>query len=233
MVGQILPLFFCLGIPYLFYVVSTANILVTGPKVWSNVRSMIVCDLILKFNSCIGRWGISNRNCESKGFRANRKDYLCIERPLSPPVRRLVIGSYHLEYGFPSTHSANALGMSIILYYFLTQVRKTMSFLVDYKLMEPHAWSILLNYPLPELLILLYATTVIYGRLYLGMHSLLGVSFHTDLKIVLSVLSWGQLPHLERYGSMDTLSKFFDGKVVQVRAQNMLMCVQFLRQYLH
>ncbi|WFD25402.1 hypothetical protein MNAN1_000366d, partial [Malassezia nana] len=162
---------------------------------------------------------------KSKRFRANEKDYLCIERPLSPPVRRLVIGSYHLEYGFPSTHSANALGMSIILYYFLTQVRKTMSFLVDYKLMESHTWSKLLSYPLPELLILLYASTVIYGRLYLGMHSLLGVSFHTDLKIALLVPSWGQSPHLERYGSMDTLSKFFDGKVVQVRVQNMLIFV--------
>lgn len=110
------------------------------------------------------------------------QDYFCIERPLSPPVRRLVIGSYHLEYGFPSTHSANAVGMSIALYYFLIQIRKTISYLIDFKLMEPHGWGVsLTSQPLSEFLIVFYTCTVIYGRLYLGMHSAIGASTYTDL----------------------------------------------------
>ncbi|WFD18182.1 hypothetical protein MCAP1_000385c, partial [Malassezia caprae] len=112
---------------------------------------------------------------ESSDSLARHQDYFCIERPLSPPVRRLVIGSYHLEYGFPSTHSANAVGMSIALYYFLIQIRKTISFLIDFKLMEPHGWALsLTSQPVSELLLLFYACTVIYGRLYLGMHSVIG-----------------------------------------------------------
>ena len=104
------------------------------------------------------------------------KDYFCIERPLSPPVRRLLIGSYHLEYGFPSTHSANAVGMSIVAYYLLLQIRKTISFLVDFNMVEPQSWTAFLSSPpFAELVILFYAFTVIYGRVYLGMHSVIGL----------------------------------------------------------
>lgn len=65
--------------------------------------------------------------------------------------------------------------MSIAVYYFLIQIRKTLSFLIDFKLMQPHGWSTLISSsPLTELVILFYTCTVIYGRLYLGMHSIMG-----------------------------------------------------------
>jgi len=38
------------------------------------------------------------------------KDMLCLPRPLSPPLHRITMsGSAALEYGFPSTHSTNAV----------------------------------------------------------------------------------------------------------------------------
>ncbi|KAG6865552.1 hypothetical protein C0991_001556 [Blastosporella zonata] len=44
------------------------------------------------------------------------KDLICSPRPFAPPVTRLTIGSHHLEYGFPSTHSTNSV--SIALFFF-------------------------------------------------------------------------------------------------------------------
>lgn len=34
-------------------------------------------------------------------------------RPYTPPVERLSISSHGLEYGFPSTHSTNAVSVSL------------------------------------------------------------------------------------------------------------------------
>ncbi|CAG8795781.1 5378_t:CDS:2, partial [Gigaspora margarita] len=39
--------------------------------------------------------------------------------PSSPPIRRLCIGSHHLEYGFPSTHTTNAVSIAL---FFLTHI---------------------------------------------------------------------------------------------------------------
>ncbi|KAF8509064.1 hypothetical protein BU17DRAFT_56370 [Hysterangium stoloniferum] len=86
------------------------------------------------------------------------KDLLCSPRPFSPPVTRLTISNHHLEYGFPSTHSTNSI--SIILYihtliyrFYLTGgITSTALYTVQIML----AW---------------YVFSIIYGRLYCGMHS--------------------------------------------------------------
>ncbi|WFC96724.1 hypothetical protein MBRA1_003386a, partial [Malassezia brasiliensis] len=100
------------------------------------------------------------------------QDFFCVPRPASPPVRRLVIGTHHLEYGFPSTHSANSVGMAIFFYYLVEMARPYVLAvfsddhpLFTYWFAETH---------LMEGLILLYAWTIVYGRLYAGMHSALG-----------------------------------------------------------
>lgn len=41
------------------------------------------------------------------------QDLLCVPRPYTPPVERLSISSHGLEYGFPSTHSTNAVSISL------------------------------------------------------------------------------------------------------------------------
>ncbi|KAK0463115.1 phosphatidic acid phosphatase type 2/haloperoxidase [Desarmillaria tabescens] len=73
------------------------------------------------------------------------KDLFCSPRPFSPPVTRLTLQDHHLEYGFPSTHTTQS---SSIALYFLLHV--------------PPAYR-------PYLFI--YAFTIIFGRLYTGMHT--------------------------------------------------------------
>lgn len=43
----------------------------------------------------------------------NNQDLVCVPRPYTPPVERLSISSHGLEYGFPSTHSTNAVSVSL------------------------------------------------------------------------------------------------------------------------
>ncbi|KAG1124460.1 hypothetical protein G6F42_009601 [Rhizopus arrhizus] len=43
-------------------------------------------------------------------------EFLCLPRPLSPPVHRLTMSpSVALEYGFPSTHSTNSISVALFL----------------------------------------------------------------------------------------------------------------------
>jgi membrane-associated phospholipid phosphatase len=92
------------------------------------------------------------------------KDALCIPRPYSPPVTRLVIGTTHLEYGFLSTHSTNCSSVALYFYLWLGALRS-----------EPttsqymHSW-------LFEVLLVYYVISVVYGRIYAGMHSVMGES---------------------------------------------------------
>ncbi|KAG9020885.1 hypothetical protein FS837_007782, partial [Tulasnella sp. UAMH 9824] len=46
-------------------------------------------------------------------FASLIKDSICSPRPFAPPVTRLTIGSHHLEYGFPSTHSTNSISIAL------------------------------------------------------------------------------------------------------------------------
>lgn len=78
------------------------------------------------------------------------KDCLCVPRPYSPPVQRLTLVSSHArEYGFPSTHSTNAVGLALLLLPYFGATGKTA--------------------------VTLYAATIVTGRIYTGMHSITGV----------------------------------------------------------
>ncbi|KAF8918287.1 phosphatidic acid phosphatase type 2/haloperoxidase [Mucidula mucida] len=73
------------------------------------------------------------------------KDLFCSPRPFSPPVTRLTVMNHHLEYGFPSTHTTHSA--SIALYLCLNTA-------------VPYYWTLSI-----------YACTIIFGRVYLGMHT--------------------------------------------------------------
>lgn len=84
------------------------------------------------------------------------KDLLCLPRPLSPPLQRIShSASAALEYGFPSTHSTNAVSVAICAIY-------TIYFAQD---PLPPVWSILL-----QAAFCFYAVSIVIGRLYCGMH---------------------------------------------------------------
>ncbi|KAF9891843.1 hypothetical protein FE257_003328 [Aspergillus nanangensis] len=102
------------------------------------------------------------------------KDLLCLPRPLSPPLQRITMsGSAALEYGFPSTHSTNAVSVAV------------------YGLALLNAPDSTLN---PQLNIALqgityfYVASIVLGRLYCGMHGffdcIIGCALGTLLALV-------------------------------------------------
>ena len=107
-------------------------------------------------------------------FSGFTKDLLCLPRPLSPPLHRITMsGSAALEYGFPSTHSTNAVSVTV---YILFQLRSPSVVLSQ-------------NYRTAlTVLACLYATSIIVGRLYCGMHGFMDVLVGSILGAVLSVL---------------------------------------------
>lgn len=101
------------------------------------------------------------------------KDLLCLPRPLSPPLHRISMsGSAALEYGFPSTHSANAVSVGLLLYRLLADNYSTYS--------EIPYYGVGLYYFLQSLN-LLYVLTIILGRVYCGMHGFMDVIAGTSI----------------------------------------------------
>ena len=102
------------------------------------------------------------------------KDLLCLPRPLSPPLQRITMsGSAALEYGFPSTHSTNAVSVAV------------------YALFALHDSDTTANLNLSLFLKVLsycYATSIVLGRLYCGMHGFLDVIVGSILGALLSVV---------------------------------------------
>lgn len=89
------------------------------------------------------------------------KDLLCLPRPLSPPLTRITMsGSAALEYGFPSSHSTNAVSVTVFSVLLLRDPGSTVS---------PKT-SIYL-----QALAYFYAFSIVLGRLYCGMHGFLDV----------------------------------------------------------
>lgn len=84
------------------------------------------------------------------------KDWLCLPRPRSPPVHRITMLSYTaLEYGFPLSHSANATGVILTLWWRLATFRQSLSWML---------------YALLAAGLCVYYLSLILGRLYCGMH---------------------------------------------------------------
>ncbi|KAK7187618.1 hypothetical protein DPSP01_003700 [Paraphaeosphaeria sporulosa] len=89
------------------------------------------------------------------------KDMLCLPRPLSPPLARITMsGSAALEYGFPSSHSSNAVSVAFYALYKFHSARE------DY---NPNVFLAL------QLLCYWFAISIVFGRLYCGMHGFLDV----------------------------------------------------------
>lgn len=97
------------------------------------------------------------------------KDYLCLPRPLSPPLHRLTMSKDSaLEYGFPSTHTANAVSVSLLVATVLVrsyreEVQQTG---------EPH----LAFYVIMHIINTIYILSLVAGRIYCGMHGFLDLA---------------------------------------------------------
>lgn len=108
------------------------------------------------------------------------KDMLCLPRPLSPPLQRITMsGSAALEYGFPSTHSTNAVSVAVYAIQMLRTSAETQ---------HPNVHLSL------QIAFYFYAVSIVFGRLYCGMHGFFDVVIGTLLGWVLAAvqLTYGE-----------------------------------------
>ncbi|KAG7762271.1 hypothetical protein KL946_004667 [Ogataea haglerorum] len=94
-------------------------------------------------------------------FTGAVKDYLCLPRPRCPPLVRKTMSHYtSQEYGCPSSHSANASAVfSLFSYYILANFD---SYTVT-------------TATLLMLALFLYFASMVFGRIYCGMHGIVDV----------------------------------------------------------
>lgn len=102
------------------------------------------------------------------------KDMLCLPRPLSPPISRITMSaSAALEYGFPSTHSTNAISVAMYALHGLKSADSTLS---------PNLTIFL------QVLAYSYATSIMLGRIYCGMHGFLDVIIGAILGAFITII---------------------------------------------
>jgi dihydrosphingosine 1-phosphate phosphatase len=109
------------------------------------------------------------------------KDMLCLPRPLSPPLYRITMsGSAALEYGFPSTHSTNAVSVAL---YAIQMLRSS-----------PDQEHPQVHFAL-QILFYFYAASIVFGRLYCGMHGFFDVVIGSLLGALLAIcqLAFGDM----------------------------------------
>lgn len=100
-------------------------------------------------------------------FSSAIKDLLCLPRPLSPPLQRINrSSSTALEYGFPSTHSTNAVSVAVYALYSLNTTTRALE----------RQYMLLL-----QVLVYVYVLSIVLGRLYCGMHGFFDVTIGTLL----------------------------------------------------
>lgn len=111
----------------------------------------------------------------------NFKDFMCLPRPRSPPLHRITMSSYTAqEYGWPLSHSANATAVTLILYRRIYDIRDQLS---------TTAFVCL------SVCFFIYYFSLIFGRLYCGMHGFFDILFGSliGLALFLFRVCYGEL----------------------------------------
>jgi dihydrosphingosine 1-phosphate phosphatase len=111
------------------------------------------------------------------------KDLLCLPRPVSPPIQRITMsGSVALEYGFPSTHSTNAVSVALYAVYVLSNDTTNLS--SGTKIAG-------------TCFLYIYAISIAFGRLYCGMHGFTDVVVGSVLGALLAFceLQFGEMQY--------------------------------------
>lgn len=109
------------------------------------------------------------------------KDYFCLPRPRSPPVHRITMSTYTTkEYGFPSSHCANATAVTLVCLWNLYQVKESY-------LTAKYA-SIVAG-------LLVYCLSIVFGRLYCGMHGYFDIATGSLIGVVCFLFRflWGPI----------------------------------------
>ncbi|CAE6523518.1 unnamed protein product [Rhizoctonia solani] len=119
---------------------------------------MIVLPTFFFFGYPMAGFGLLHVLAAGVYFSSLIKDLICSPRPFEPTVTRLTVGSHHLEYGFPSTHSTNSVSIAL---YFHTLARNGLA----NQVISPFVYHII------QVLLVIYAFSIVFGRLYCAMHS--------------------------------------------------------------
>lgn len=134
------------------------------------------------------------------------KDMLCLPRPLSPPLTRITMsGSAALEYGFPSTHSTNAVSVAAYAILLLREYEGNIS-------VENSRYLQILAY--------FYACSIVLGRLYCGMHGFFDVVVGSVLGVAIAYAQFFLGPLKDDYlfsGTYQSLAMIFLVILVLVR----------------
>lgn len=113
------------------------------------------------------------------------KDLVCSPRPFAPPVTRMALGSVHLEYGFPSTHTTNCISIALFLYSHVHRL-----YFAESSISPTSYYAYLAA-------IVVYAFSIVFGRIYTAMHSFTDCIFG----LIIGVAIWAlQHLYLERVG---------------------------------
>ncbi|RMZ83563.1 hypothetical protein DV738_g897, partial [Chaetothyriales sp. CBS 135597] len=124
----------------------------------------------------LGR-GMSTTLAAGVFFSGFIKDFLCLPRPLSPPLTRITMsGSASLEYGFPSTHSTNAVSSAVYALFLLRENSGSDG-------SQPSTTNVCL-----QVLCYFYAFSIVLGRLYCGMHGFFDVFWGTVLGAAIALV---------------------------------------------
>jgi sphingosine-1-phosphate phosphatase 1 len=153
-------------LPLLQYIQSFHNNWLTNYFLYTaNVGSHTFYNLMLPFLPWFGSVHLCRDLIIVLGlgiyFTGMVKDSLCLPRPHSPPLKRLTMSHYtSKEYGCPSSHSANATSVCIVLFLHI----------FDNSSINENFKTIIYFF------LSLYWFTIIIGRMYCGMHGLLDIS---------------------------------------------------------
>jgi hypothetical protein len=126
------------------------------------------------------------------------KDMLSLPRPLSPPLSRITMsGHVSLEYGFPSTHSTNAVSVAVYAILCLYGPGNAFSPTTTLALAA-------LSY--------FYALSITVGRLYCGMHGFLDVIVGSLLGAAIALVEFYYSPVFEAW--LQASSSYFAPAIV-------------------
>jgi hypothetical protein len=99
------------------------------------------------------------------------------------------MGSHHLEYGFPSTHSTNSVSIALFLFAHVYDLAYPSSSTTSPSI-SPTSFAIL------TALLAVYTFSIVFGRLYTAMHSFTDCAFGVLLGTVIwwTYSSWAGIP---------------------------------------
>ena len=157
------------GDAHFLHDLSSNSVLVRVHRIWQRVRTLWFPFMI----DSDGSHSLVHILAFGVMFSGYVKDLLCVPRPLSPPLTRISLShSASLEYGFPSTHSTNAVSVAVYALFMLHRPELAI---------QPEVRLAL------QIFSYAYAISIVLGRLYCGMHGFLDVIVGSLLGAALSL----------------------------------------------